>query len=170
MKITPTAIGLLVALSACDDAAGPAPGDDVWSDAVRSLTLANEGGGLAIKPPGSECNVGAAEYTLTVSDKKLDSVQCEAASRGAPLLNVTRSQTLSEAEFAGLEPNLMLLKVVDSNECGADKPAITLKVTTPAGTNEYRDSFYACIQDPRPMIDTNVLSQLDAKFRSLVTP
>jgi hypothetical protein len=156
-------------LAACGgDAAQLGPGDVVWSTSVRSLVIADEGGGLLPPPPKSECMPGAGEYTLSIVNSTLDSWRCEGVGN-TPLKKVTRSRAVNQAAMEQLLPTLERLQIVDTRACGADKPAITLRVTDAHGTVEYRDSFYGCIMDPRPMIDTDVLGDLFGKLDALVT-
>jgi hypothetical protein len=159
-----------VGLAACGgDTSSPlGPGDVVWSTSVRSLVVLNEGGGLLPPPPKSECMPGAGEYTLSIESSTLTSWRCEGVGN-TPLKRVNRSRAINHAAMELLLPTLEQLQIVDSRACGADKPAITLRVTDANGTVEYRDSFYGCVMDPRPMIDTNVLGDLFGKLDALVT-
>jgi hypothetical protein len=144
---------------------GPGPGETVWTASVRTLVIASSGGGLVAPLPGSRCSSGAAEHTLEIATLELDSVTCE--SNGGPLQQVQRSRTLTATEMAELEPALQRLEVVDEEICGADKPAITLTVTTASGTREYRDSFYSCLEDPRPTIASVALDEVLHRLNEL---
>lgn len=165
--LTLSALTAVAVLGGCgsDAAEGPAPGETVWTASVRTLVIASPGGGLVAPPPGSRCTSGAAEHTLEVTTLRLDSVTCEGS--GGPLQQVERSRTLTAAEMAELEPALQRLEVVDEDLCGADKPAITLKVTTASGTREYRDSFYSCVEDPRPTVASSALDEVLHRLNEL---
>lgn len=164
-------LGALAALaSGCDsDSAGepPQPGDVVWSARVTTLVIASAGGGFLPTPPNSECQSGSAEHTLQVAAMRLTSQLCEGTG-GAPYRKVERSRELTAAQLGELTSSLEKLKVVDETSCGADKPAITLKVTADGGTREYRDSFYGCLEDPRPEIDSAALDELFGRLNALV--
>jgi hypothetical protein len=169
MKYYAYAVIVTALLPACGgDQDAVAPGDAVWDTDVRSLEISSEGGGLAIRPPGSECAPSAAVYDFVVATRKLDSTRCEGAG-GAPLLNVERSRVISEFEFDELRPLLEQLEVVKTMQCGADKPAITLRVSDGGGTTEYRDSFYSCVDDPRPTVSSDSLEAVFAKLGTFAT-
>jgi hypothetical protein len=160
----------LVAAGGCgsdDGGETPRPGDVVWSARVTTLVIASEGGGFLPTPPGSECQSGAAEHTLLVSALRLSSRLCEGAG-GAPHRLVERSRELTAAQLTELSPALERLQVVDEQSCGADKPAITLKVTADGATREYRDSFYGCLPDPRPQVDSAALDEVFGRLNALV--
>jgi hypothetical protein len=53
---------------------------------------------------------------------------------------------------------------------GADKPFVTVTVTTPSGTTEYGDSFYSCNDDGRPTIDSDALDAAAQAFSQLAFP
>ncbi|MBK7535784.1 MAG: hypothetical protein IPI49_10545 [Myxococcales bacterium] len=167
LAATAAAAAVAIMVSACGDEPTVAVGDAVWNDEASRLVLFNEGGGLGGNPPGSECVTGSAEYTLSISSSALTSLttwRCE----GAPLRKVARQRSLDSAELSALQPTLRQLTVVDSAQCGADKPKLTLRVTTAGKTVEYRDSFYGCLADPRPQVDYMVLDALQARLAGLL--
>jgi hypothetical protein len=145
----------------CGGSDGEAPqvGDVVWDASVSALVVSSEGGGLLPTPPGSACNVGSAEHTLRVSELRITSWSCE-GSPGSPYAKVQRERAITAAQLTELSSSLEKLQVVDAASCGADKPAITLKVTRGGATREYRDSFYGCLSDPRPQVDSDALSEV----------
>jgi hypothetical protein len=142
-----------------DDGEVPAPGDVVWSSEVRTLVIASSGGGLFPSPPGSECTSSSGEYTLRIPELRLDARACEGED-GQPLRNVQRSRPITDAELRWLAPALERLVVVDDDACGADKPELSLRLVTADGVREYRDSFYGCVPDPRPTVDTSALEEV----------
>lgn len=155
-------------------AAGCSSGDDsVWSSSVSRLVIRSSGGFLPPSQPTADCPTEGVEYTLVVADRTLSARRCSPAP-GAPypLLLSTASRTLTPAEFDGLVPKLEALRVVRVDTCGADKPAITVMVTTPSGTAEYADSFYSCPNDndDRPTIDTTALDAAIQACGHLVFP
>jgi hypothetical protein len=165
------ALALLGALAAACDSDGdgevPQPGDAVWSTRVTTLVISSAGGGFLPTPPNSECQSGAAEHTLQVAAMRLTSRICE-SNGGAPHREVERVRELTAAQLDELSPSLEKLQVVDEESCGADKPAITLKITAGGKTREYRDSFYGCLDDPRPEIDSPALDELFGRLNALV--
>jgi len=44
------------------------------------------------------------------------------------------------------------VKLTTETICGADKPFMTLEVTSPAGVKKYTDSFYSCMGEG-PFVD-----------------
>lgn len=166
-KRSSLALTLMICACGGDDDSQLEPGESVWSASVRELVIASEGGGLLPTPPTSECEAGSAEYSLSIARSTLDSWRCESDGT-APLRKVARMQAITPQELQAIEPSLQRLKVVDSKVCGADKPALSLRITTSAGTLEYRDSFYGCLSDPRPAIDTTALDEVFGKLTTLV--
>jgi hypothetical protein len=167
-KLSSSLCVLGVAMYACggtDSRLGP--GDVVWSSSVRELVIANEGGGLLPSPPKSECVGGSSEYSLSIPSLTIDSWRCEGVGN-APFKKVARTRVITQADLQVLAPTLEKLLVVDTRICGADKPALTLRITDASSTVEYRDSFYGCFDDPRPQIDTNALEELFGKLTVLV--
>ncbi|AKU94175.1 hypothetical protein AKJ09_00839 [Labilithrix luteola] len=66
-------------------------------------------------------------------------------------------KTLTETEYASLTSAINAL-ILSDRGCGADKPTLTLKVTTPNATTSYLDDFYRCNKDG------NYVHGLDAVF------
>ena len=162
----------LVILTLCA-AAACSSNDSVWSSSVTKLVLRSSGGFLAPSQPTADCPTEGVEYTLVVADPSLSARRCSPAP-GAPypLLLTTASHTMTRAEFDALLPKLQALRVVSVDTCGADKPVVTVTVTTPSGTSEYADSFYSCPNDndTRPTIDTAALDAAIGAFGKLVFP
>jgi hypothetical protein len=160
------ALAALTALGGCSDGGeSPGPGETVWSTSVRTLVISSAGGGLVPQLPGAQCLSGAGKHTLEVGTLRLDSITCEGSS--GPLRQVERSRTLTAAEMSELDPALQRLEVVDEDSCGADKPEISLTVTTASSTREYRDSFYSCLDDPRPTIASSALDDVLHRLNEL---
>lgn len=153
-------------------AAGCGGSDSVWSSSVNRLVLRRSGGFLAPSQPTAECPSQGVEYTLVVADRSLNASNCTPGST-APyvLIHTTASRTLSAVEFDTLVHKLEALRVVSGDTCGADKPAVTVTVTTPSGTTEYADSFYSCNDnDDRPTIDSDALDAAAQAFNQLAFP
>src|SRR6185295_15848992 len=89
----------------------------------------------------------------------------------SPRIRTSASRTLTTAELDALVPKLEALRVVSVGDCGLDKPAVTVTVTTPSGVTEYGDSFYSCDDDDdRPTIDTTALGAAAQAFGQLAFP
>ncbi len=163
-------LGALATYGACggddDDGEALGPGDVVWSAEVSTLVIASAGGGFLPTPPNSECTIGSAEYTLRVAELRLDAWVCE-DDGGGPLQKTARTRAITATELLELTPSLEKLEIVEEAACGADKPALTLHLTTGAGTREYRDSFYGCVPDPRPAVDTSALEEVFSRLAEL---
>jgi hypothetical protein len=51
---------------------------------------------------------------------------------------------LDQAEFDELVSALKAVSLSQRDTCGADKPTLSLQVTTSSATHDYLDDFYAC--------------------------
>jgi hypothetical protein len=153
-------------------AAGCGGNDSVWSSSVNRLVLRRSGGFLAPSQPTADCPVQGVEYTLVVADRSLNASRCTPGPTAPyPLIHTTASRTLSTADLDTLVPKLEALRVVSVDTCGADKPAVTVTVTTASGTTEYADSFYSCNDDDdRPTIDSEALDAAAQAFGQLAFP
>lgn len=119
--------------------------DVVWPTNATQLVAQNHGGGFTPPPPpGSNCAFGAAKYTLDVATKSLEWERCEFIDWNQPMTQVTGSKTLTAAEYAQVEAGIKEVSISEQNACGADKPMLSLYVSTPTGTTEYKDDFYSC--------------------------
>lgn len=160
---------LFPAVGGCDgdEGEGPHPGETVWSAEVRTLIISSAGGGLLPTPPGSECAAGSSRYELEIGSLRLASVTC--VNDGSALHKLERQRTLTAAELDALKPALERLVVVDEETCGADKPEIALTVTSGSETREYRDSFYSCLDDPRPTVASSALDEVLHRLAELAS-
>jgi hypothetical protein len=145
--------------------------DSVWSSSVSRLVLARSGGFLPPAQPTPDCPSAGDEYTLVVASRSLSAWRCTPGPTAPyPLMRTTASRTLTAAEFDALVSKLEALQVVHIDTCGADKPEVTLSVTTPSGTTEYGDAFYSCIDDGRAKIDSEALDAAAQAFGELAFP
>lgn len=120
-----------------------APG--IWSDDVTKLAAENSGGGFAPPgPPGSSCARSAAKYELDLATRTLAYARCEAATPTAPFAMKTGSKKLSAAQTKAIVDAARAASIHTGDMCGADKPMLSVRVTTPAGTKKYLDAFYSC--------------------------
>jgi hypothetical protein len=122
-----------------------APVFDVWPANATKLVAQTGGGGFTPPPPaGSTCTVGAAKYVLDVASRELSWDFCNWTTDGTPMHNVSGSRVLTAREVATITKAADAVKVTTNDICGADKPLLTISVTTPTSTRKYTDSFYAC--------------------------
>ncbi len=139
----------------------------IFTSDVKVLVAENEGGGFAPPaPPGSECIIGAAKYTLTVASRQFDWKQCRSSGLD-PYKLAQGSRLLDATEFKNLSQALSNLKVVKADGCGADKPVLTMTITTSQGTQKYMDSFYGCNFKDLPLLDTSAMDQTFSEFYAL---
>lgn len=130
------------------------PASTLWPTNATKLVAESAGGGFTPPPPpGSTCRVGAAKYSLDLATKKLDWQTCDWRTDGLPLTLKTGSTTVTAAEMAQINAAMNAVKIAEENICGADKPLMTISVTTPAGSKTYTDSFYSCWGGDRTFID-----------------
>lgn len=124
------------------------PATDIWpSDATRLVSKSSGGGFTPPPPPGSTCAIGRFSFDLDVATKTLAWESCKFVSWQTPLTLETGTKKLSAADMASIEAALDNVTLAARDICGADKPALSMTVTsTSAGTKEYKDSFYACMK------------------------
>jgi len=154
-------------------AAGCSSDNSVWSSSVSRLVLRSAGGFLQPSQPTADCPTEGVEYTLVVAGRSLSVRRCSPGRTDPyPLMLTAVSRALTGAEFDALVPKLQALRVISVDTCGADKPEVTVTVTTPGGTHEYADSFYSCPNDndTRPTIDTAALDAALQAFGQLLFP
>jgi len=128
-------------------------GGDVWPASATKLVAKNAGGGFTPPPPaGSNCAVGAAKYTFDVATKKLDWEECSFVDWSTPMTLQTGSKVLNAAEVSAVNAAMDAVTISTDNLCGADKPFMTLEVTSAGGVKKYTDSFYSC-RGTGPFVD-----------------
>lgn len=133
---------------------GTDAGTTIWpGDATRLHATSSGGGEVPQPPPGSDCTIGAADYTLYVATRSLTWTECRAETWEDPWLEATGSRTLTEAEYATVDAAMLGLSIYDGDMCGADKSMLVVEVTTPGGTFEYHDNFYACMGDGKVFVE-----------------
>lgn len=121
------------------------PNDNAFWPASSTKLVAHSTSGFAPwPPPGSTCQLGQATYTYDVAAKKLAWDVCQYAEGGKPFLNAKGSKVLTAAQIDGIVKSVKSLKVSTSDICGADKPGMTVTVTSANGEKAFLDDFYAC--------------------------
>lgn len=144
----------------------PPPPAAIWPATASKLVAENSGGGFRPPPPaGSTCPIGRAKYTLDRAARLLKWETCESADNIAPAHLATGSTTITLAELAKINAAMNGVELATGDICGADKPLLQIKVTTPAGEKTYTDSFYSCdAASGRTYVDN-----IDAVFGALRT-
>lgn len=122
-------------------------GDPVVTPCSQTIVLADAGNGFRPQPPnGSQCH-GEQRYSFDLEDGAFDWVSCS-FSTTEPWRRTTGTRRLSAAESAQLTATLAEVALARAGEgCGADKPTLTIDVSTSQDTQHYTDSFYSC-SDP----------------------
>ncbi len=134
----------------------------VWPANATKLVAETAGGGFTPPPPpGSNCAFGQQKYTLDVASKELAWEICSFSDWKTPLSLEKGTKVLSDAAFQSIEGAMSGVTRSSSDLCGADKPMLTLEVTTPSGTSTYKDSFYSC------MGEGNYVDGVDEVFGAL---
>ena len=145
---------------------GTDAGTTIWPANATRLHATSSGGGEIPSPPaGSDCTIGAAEYTLDVASRSLTWSECRYETWQDPWLESTGIRSLTEAEFATVDAAMLGLSLYEGDMCGADKGMLVVEVTTPDGTFEYYDNFYACMDDGRVFVDN--IDAVFSAFREL---
>jgi hypothetical protein len=122
------------------------PGESVLVACTKKIELDVAADGLPVpRPEGSTCDLSAT-YTLTLATRTLTWRECDREDQaGSPWVELTGERVLSQAQHDALLDVLRSIEVqAPSNACGADKSTITVSIETDAGSQEYRDAFYAC--------------------------
>lgn len=121
------------------------PNDNAFWPASSTKLVAHSTPGFGPwPPPGSTCSVGASTYTYDVATKKLSWEVCQYNPDNKPFTNATGSKVLTAAQIDKIVGSVKSLKISTADICGADKPGMTVTVTSANGEKSYLDDFYAC--------------------------
>ena len=159
-------------LAACTDPAEPVtqPGASVFTPAVETLVLVNQGGGFRPPPPPGPCDPDAATYTITVATRDLAWDACVVVGSGDAATTAARTghRALGVGEWTALRPQLDALVVVaNDGQCSEDTPILSLTVTTSIATQAYASSFDACRHHSDPIVDSDALTSALAAVGTL---
>jgi hypothetical protein len=123
-----------------------APGSSIGGSCVQVMIAEDHGGGLRPPPPpGSDCEPSSAKYTYTVATASIAWSKCLGGTTASdPFKLKTGTSAVAASDAAALQAVLAAVKVATPSACGADKPLLTVTITTAGGTREYTDDFYAC--------------------------
>jgi hypothetical protein len=126
----------------------------IWPADADKLVAHTAGGGFTPPPPaGSTCAVGAANYELDVTTGQLSYEVCKLVDWNTPLTTVTGQKTLTKTQLKKVHAAMNDVTLAQSEICGADKPLLTITVTSASqGTKTFKDSFYSC-QGKGPFVD-----------------
>ncbi len=125
----------------------------VWPSDATKLVAQSGGGFFRPGPQGSECSPSQSKYTLDVANKKVVWEVCDVNDGSKPYKKKAGTTVLSSSKLATLEKAARSVEVTDDTVCGADKPFMTITVSSASqGTVKYTDSFYSC-QGEGPYVD-----------------
>ncbi|HSO38177.1 MAG TPA: hypothetical protein VLT33_36870 [Labilithrix sp.] len=140
------------AANTCGYKCGIPANDGIWPATATKLVAESPGGGFAPPaPPGSNCAIGKQKYSLDRATRVMTSEICELS--GGKLLLKSATTTITAAELLKINKAMDAVKIATQDMCGADKPFLSIKVTTPAGEKTYTDSFYRCQGGNRTYVD-----------------
>ncbi len=127
----------------------PPPSNDIYPADATNLVAQTSGGGFTPPPPaGSTCALGAAKYSLDVATRKVTYETCKFVDWQTPLTKQSGTKVLTTAQLAAITTAAKAMTLATADICGADKPMLTVTVTSPSqGNKTYKDSFYACQDD-----------------------
>lgn len=129
------------------DCSGHAPAS-IWPLDRKTLVAKSAGGGFVPPAPaGSTCALGAQKYELDVTTNSLSWETCQFVDLHTPLRAVRGAKKLTDAEITAVDRAMGEVSVSTRAICGADKPYLSLSVTTASTTKTYADSFYSCMAD-----------------------
>jgi hypothetical protein len=118
---------------------------DVWPSDATKLVAEPHGGGSTPPPPaGSTCGMGAAKYTFNVATSTLSWERCKWVDANTPMTTESGSRVVSAAHVRSINDAANGVTVADESICGADKPMLTISVSTATSTKKYTDAFYSC--------------------------
>lgn len=139
------------------------PASMIWPASATNVVAESPGGGFRPpSPPGSTCTVGHEKFSLDRASRVVTFETCDFAAGTAPLHLKTGTKTITVAALAKVEQAMNGVKISTEDMCGADKPFLSITVTTPAGAKTYTDSFYKCQGGNRTYVDN-----IDAVFGAL---
>jgi hypothetical protein len=157
-------------LGACSShGSGTNPGDSVLVAGAEHVIWTNSGGGFGgWPPPGAACGLGNASYDWNVGAGSLSWSVCTVAGNNYNDPNaystVTGSRVLTADERAQATSATQAVKVTSTNNCGADKPSLTLEVATQSDSIVYGDDFYACLKTYEHYVGSGALDELGQTF------
>ncbi len=133
----------------------------LWPASATKLVAESPGGGFTPPPPpGSTCAIGKQKYTLDRATKVMTSEICGLS--GGKLTVKTATATITSSELGQITKAMNKVTIATWDMCGADKPLLSITVTTPDGDKKYTDSFYRCQGGDRTYVDN-----IDGVFRAM---
>lgn len=111
-------------------------------------------------------------YTVRLDTSELAWDRCDytAGTLPASYTHAVGFRVLSAAELATARSAAQMVHVSSRTICGADKAEMFMAVTSPSGTLEYGDDFWACLMDYPAYVETESFDHLQAVLSALVTP
>jgi hypothetical protein len=164
----------LAGLAACNGHTTTASPADASTEAVEVVPADTEnvvatakGGGQVDTREGSTCRSADNTVTLVLASRQLTWRSCVPVATdggdGPRMWHfIDGERALTDVELAPLLAAFRGLKSSSKGTCGADKPTLTVTVTTPRGTATYVDDFYGCYGGPMHVTGMDpVFAELD---------
>ncbi len=140
-------------------------------DGVTKVTASSVGGFAPVPPAGSPCAYGDDRYDYDNVSHLLAYERCVVAgAEGVPLKLEKGQRVLNAKEQDKIFSALGVLSIPTQKTCGADKPLITVGITStsqPAKT--FVDSFYACNPIKNGVFVDNIDGVIST-FRTILFP
>jgi hypothetical protein len=136
--------------------------DEVWPTDKSMLDAESL---MPPPPPGASCPRGGRKYHLDLESKWFWHEVCNEVECSC----VYGSKTLSDLEMSTLDAAMQNVAISQREYCGADKPFLTIKVTSALqGAKRYVDSYYKCsgASGDGPFVDN--IDGVFSAFRNIV--
>ena len=134
---------------------------------VTKIVFTSKGGFVPDPPDGSTCTTVDITYRIELPARDFFWKICEATDAG-PNDFRDGARRLSVEEYAKVDEAVQALKRQTQVQCGADKPAEVVTLTSPSGEVTYYDDFYFCdANDPKIYVSgmENVFSVMTMQIR-----
>ena len=153
-------------VGACD----PGSATSIYTTDITSIEVHDMGGAFTGQPPPPGCEIGTGTMTVDVAAHTLTWDRCVAV--GTPPNQSgqisSSNRALADAEWNALLPELEALVVVDDYSfCGVDTAQVIVTVKKPSATTDYSDSWHACQNRNKPLLDYNAVYDLEAALAAL---
>jgi hypothetical protein len=142
-----------------------------WPVSASEVVATRFGGFFA-----GNCTLPDAGLTTT-SSWKIDLLtkgivfsQCPANTPGSNPPLRTGTRMLSDSQLASFDTSMKALKRSPKTQCGADKENLNLRVESPAGTQLYKDSFYACQANGTSIVAVDGIDEVFSTIASFTIP
>ena len=149
-------------VAACD----PGSATSIYSPAITSIELHNMGGAFTGDPPPPGCVLDTGTITLDTVAHALAWDRCVLVGQTAQISSGNRA--LTDGEWSALVPKLEALVLVDDYSfCGVDTDQVIVTVKTAMATTDYSESWHACQNKNKPLLDYNAVYGLESALVAL---